>query len=439
MSDTKFWKPVYQLFKPEESLITAEDIRDFYVQRTDSPVESLVDSLEMEDDPAKFLLSGHTGSGKTTELRRVQHQLANSYTVIWIDTATALDRYNIGYAEVVVLIGQEICRQAIQPGWWSRTDERLLKDLEDSLKTVIYQDKKDAVESLSLPEVLNKMGMTLKRGLTQEMTKTLNIRPVLSETISRVNAIVKAAEKDRKQKLIVIVDGLDRHDQFTALEMFSSSLLTELECHLIYTIPISLRYSPSFRQPMQRFQECLDLKNLAVFECDRNLCPTATPNRGGRDTLVKVIEKRLQRLKDKYGYQPQDLFTPDALELLCEKSGGVMRDLIRLARIACQVAVRRKLMYVDRAVAEIVIKEERQVYTISDYHFPELATVHQTGRLTTKTHSLPNKGEFVICDELLQNKFVLGYYDNSKNPWFDVNPILLEDLERWQAANYSQD
>jgi hypothetical protein len=47
---------------------------------------------------------------------------------------------------------------------------------------------------------------------------------------------------------------------------------------------------------------------------------------------------------------------------------------------------------------------------------------------------LPNKGEFVISDELLQNKFVLGYYDENQNPWFDVNPILIEDLQRWQAT-----
>ena len=85
-------------------------------------------------------------------------------------------------------------------------------------------------------------------------------------------------------------------------------------------------------------------------------------------------------------------------------------------------------------MAEQAVKEERQAYTISDYQFPELAAIHRTGRLTTKTHTLPNKGEFVISDELIQNKFLLGYYDKNQNPWFDVNPILIEDLQRWQAT-----
>ncbi|MBD1933295.1 MULTISPECIES: P-loop NTPase fold protein [Cyanophyceae] len=434
MSDTKFWKPVYQLFKPEEPLTQAEDLRDFYVQRANSPVEDLINALEMEDDPAKFLLAGHRGSGKSTELRLLQDKLKESYTVIWIDTETALERYNIGYAEVVVLIGQEICRQAIQPGWWSKKDERLLKALEDSLKLVIYSDKKDEVDGLELPEVLKKMGMTLKQGITREMTKSLNIRPVLSEVITKVNDIIKAAEKDRKQKLLVLVDGLDRHDEKTALEMFSSPLLAELDCHIIYAIPISLRYSPSFRQPMQSFQKCLDLTNPSVFECDQNLCPTANPNRVGRDILIKVINKRLARLDASH----KGIFNTDALELICEKSGGVIRDLVRLARTACGVALRKNLLYVDLDTAKEAVQEDRKEYNLSDYHFPELDTVHLTGRLTTNTHSLPSKGQFVICDELLQNKFVLGYYDTSRKSWFDINPILSEDLERWQALNPPQ-
>ena len=224
MSDTKFWKTAYQLFKPEEALSTPEDLTNFYVQRDNSPVDKLVSLLAMEDDPAKFLLAGHRGGGKTTELRRLQQSLADDYTVIWIDTQTALDRYNIGYAEVIVLIGLEIARQAIQSDWLSNNKEELLEGLQDSLKTVVYQDKASDADGVQLPEFLTKLGLVLKRGLTREVTKTVNVRPLLSEIITRVNDIIEAAEKERKQKLLIIVDGLDRHDQVTSLEMFSSPL-----------------------------------------------------------------------------------------------------------------------------------------------------------------------------------------------------------------------
>ena len=431
MSNTKFWRNVYQLFKPEEALVTTEDLRNFYVERDNSPVNQLVSLLEMEDDPAKFLLAGHRGGGKTTELRRLQQELTDDYTVIWIDTQTALDRYNIGYAEVIVLIGLEIARQAIEFNWFSNKKDELLDALQDSLKTVVYQDKDSETEGLQLPDFLKKVGLVLKRGLTREVTKTLNVRPLLSEIIERVNDIIEAAEKERKQRLLIIVDGLDRHDQVTALEMFSSPLLVELNSHIIYSIPISLRYSPSFRQPMESFQKCLDLNNPPVFESDENLCPTNNPNQHGRELLIKVINARVVKLGDSY----KGLFNPDALEFICEKSGGVMRDLVRLARTTCEIGLRNKLNFIDLETAQEAVQEVRREYNLSDYHYPELDSIHKTGKLTTKTHKLPNKGEFIIADELLQNKLVLGYYNSRQESWFDINPILMEDLQRWQAAN----
>lgn len=429
MTSTNFWRTAYQLFKQEHPLATPEELKNFYVQRDNSPVDKLVSLLEMEDDSAKFLLAGHRGGGKTTELRLLEQKLAQIYTVIWIDTQTALDRYNIGYAEVVVLIGLEIARQAIQSNWLFKKD-KLLQALQDSLQTVVYQDKGSQTEGLGMPEFIEKAGVILKRGLTREVTTTLNVRPLLSEIITRVNDIIEAAEKEQNKKLLIIVDGLDRHDQVTALEMFASPLLIELNCHTIYSIPISLRYSPNFRQPMESFQKCLDLNNPPVFEADDNLCPTTKPNRNGRDILINVINKRLNSLGDTY----KGLFNPDALELICEKSGGVMRDLVRLARTACEIGLRNKLNFIDIETAREAVREVRREYNLSDYHYPELESIHRTGQLTTKPHSLPGKGEFIICDELLQNKLVLGYYNSRQESWFDINPILIEDLQRYLAA-----
>ncbi|MEA5621805.1 hypothetical protein [Nostoc sp. UHCC 0251] len=150
MSNNNFWRTAYQLFKPEEPLATPEGLKSFYVQRDNSPVDKLVSLLEMEDDPAKFLLAGHRGGGKTTELRRLEQKLADKYAVVWIDTQTSLDRYNIGHAEVVVLIGLQIARQVIQSNWLFKKD-KLLQALLESLKSVVYQEKGNQTESLGMP------------------------------------------------------------------------------------------------------------------------------------------------------------------------------------------------------------------------------------------------------------------------------------------------
>jgi hypothetical protein len=57
MNNSNFWRPAYQLFKPEEALTTYDDLENFYVPRYNSPVDKLISLLEIEDAPAKFLLA----------------------------------------------------------------------------------------------------------------------------------------------------------------------------------------------------------------------------------------------------------------------------------------------------------------------------------------------------------------------------------------------
>ena len=89
MGDIKFWKLAYQLFKPDEPL-TKDELRDFYVRRDDSPVDGLVNLLAMDDTAAKFLLAGHRGGGKTTELRRLE-QSQSIVGSIWDSPLWVLD------------------------------------------------------------------------------------------------------------------------------------------------------------------------------------------------------------------------------------------------------------------------------------------------------------------------------------------------------------
>ena len=424
MSNIKFWKPAYQLFRHDEPLMNKE-LEEFYVRREDSPVDTLVNLLEMDDDAAQYLVAGHRGGGKTTELRRLEERCRADYTVVWVDTDTALDKFNIGHAEVAVLIGMQVVQRLADVGW--KLPKKLEKELLESLKKITYQDKATGGGELQLPKLFQDLGAQLKVGFQRETTRTLEVKPVLGEIINKVNEIIAAAQRETN-KLLVIVDGLDRKEYSIALEMFSSSLLTDIHCHIVYAIPIALRYSPSFKQPMESFNKCLDLSNIGVFKCDEMARPTTNPDNVGRHILKEVVQKRLAKLGNAYA----NLVEPDALDLLGEKSGGVMRELVRLARTACEVAVNKQASKIDRAIAEEAVRLEHQTYTIEDYHFPELKAVHRTGKLTSNEFDSPKHGRIVICNELLHYKLVLGYNDKKYGRWFDVNPMLWVDLERWQ-------
>jgi hypothetical protein len=426
MTNIKFWKPAYQLFRHDEPLRN-EELEDLYVRREDSPVDTLVNLLAMDDDPAKYLVAGHRGGGKTTELRRLERRCMADYTVVWVDTDTALDKFNIGHAEVAVLIGMQVVQRLADVGW--NLPKKLEKELLESLKKITYQDKTAGGGELQLPKLFQDLGAQLKVGFQRETTRTLEVKPVLGEIINKVNAIIAAAQGETN-KLLVIVDGLDRKEYSIALEMFSSSLLTDIQCHIVYAIPIALRYSPSFKQPMESFTKCLDLSNIGVFKCDEMARPTTNPDNVGRHILKDVVQKRLAKLGNAYA----NLVEPEALDRLGEKSGGVMRELVRLARTACEVAAIKQASKIDRPIAEEAVRLEHQTYTIEDYHFPELKAVHRTGKLSSNEFDSPKHGRIVICNELLHYKLVLGYNDKKYGRWFDVNPMLWVDLERWQQA-----
>lgn len=349
--------------------------------------------------------------------------------MVWVDTDTNLDQFNIGYAEVVVLIGMSIVQRLKENSW--DLPAQLETDLLRSLAKVTYQDRDFEEGALGLPKVLADLGALLKGGFQREKKVTREVRPALSEIINRVNAIIGAAHSARRD-LLVIVDGLDRKDFEVALEMFSSSLLTALNCHIVYAIPISLRYSSAFQQPIQGFSKCLDLDNVPVFQCSDQKCPTTHPDAHGRKILKNVMTKRLGTLSKDYADTYRDVFEADAIELLCEQSGGVMRDLVRLASTACLLALQDKTARVTIEIARQAVKEERKTYSIEDYQFSELDAVNRTGLTTSKIFD-SIRGKVVICEELLHHKLILGYEDPEQGRWFDINPILMNDLKRWRS------
>ena len=98
------------------------------------------------------------------------------------------------------------------------------------------------------------------------------------------------------------------------------------------------------------------------------------------------------------------------------------------------MALVKKTAQIDLNIVREAIREIRKVYSIEDYHFPELDRIRSAGELSSNTFDSPRYGKIAICDELLHYKLILGYEDPERGRWFDVNPILMEDLERWQAA-----
>lgn len=114
------------------------------------------------------------------------------------------------------------------------------------------------------------------------------------------------------------------------------------------------------------------------------------------------------------GLEPEEVITRSALDLLIQKSGGLMRDLIRLVQdsaVKAEVAGQERI---DKPIAEEAVADLRRLYTaqLNPRYRQELEQVQ-------RLHEPAGTPE---CNELLYGNFVLSYVNH--DVWFDVHAIL---------------
>lgn len=148
----------------------------------------------------------------------------------------------------------------------------------------------------------------------------------------------------------------------------------------------------------------MNMPNVKVNDVD------GSADHAGREMLRQVVLKRMnERLVDK-----------EALEMLVEMSGGVLRTLIELTRDAAIEAMttfgerRLSSRAVGRAVSNIRNDYRRM---LTPAHLQELQRVHTTKQMSNTP----------VFQELLHNASLLEYR-NEEN-WCDVHPIVLKLLE----------
>jgi hypothetical protein len=71
-------KEAYRALDPAHPL---DPESPFYVSRPDNPVSRIIAEFKMTDTPRQYLLTGHRGTGKTTELNRIERALETDYLI----------------------------------------------------------------------------------------------------------------------------------------------------------------------------------------------------------------------------------------------------------------------------------------------------------------------------------------------------------------------
>jgi hypothetical protein len=225
--------------------------------------------------------------------------------------------------------------------------------------------------------------------------------------------------------LVVIIDSLDRVDsspkpwgrpQPEYLFVDRGEQLRGLHCHIVYTMPLALRFSNDFGILMQRFmvnpqvlpmvpvqykegRECTEGMELLRQMVLARAFPELEPHQ--RLENISEVFDRLQ-----------------TLDRLCRISGGHVRNLLRMLTDGIK---KQRGVPICRDTVEQVIRTYRnqRILAITD---KEWVLLRQVAQQTKEVD--PNEYK-----DLIRSMFVYEYCNDEAGSWFDVNPILAEAKE----------
>jgi hypothetical protein len=380
-----------------------------------------------EGQYSPIVLSGHRGSGKSTELRQLEQTLSSSCFMLYLDVTDFLDPQDIDYTDLFLLV----CRQLLESLQKNDVTLRqgLLQDVEKWFMKVTKEDEESVklsagvstelragVEIPLIARLLAKLTADVKAGSSRKVSTRQELDLYFSGLSSNTNVLLTEASRalrdaGKPHQLLVVFDNLDRLPTEKSEKLFFAhgSQLQEMFCHAVYTVSIDTYYSR--RHLASIFPNHQIIPNVKLQASKSS----SEPNHPGIDALLQVIQKRLS-----VKVLPQ----PSALaEEFVRRSGGSIRQLIRLLREAVQSAQARGLATIDGEALEDAARSIQQDYErmLEPSDYQRLARTYATKSIEKDDATM----------QLLSNLAILEY--NGKELWHDVNP-LIEPIDAFRAV-----
>ena len=422
MSD--FIKKVYKAFDPAP---LTQDVDSLYVDLDDvrgssGLVKELANGIRLSDKLTCQLVTGHRGSGKTTELRKLQHELetsADKMFVVFCEIDEDVDRNDIDFPDILIAIVRQMASQlkeragiTLKPGYF--------KQRWDELKSLLGSEIE--FENVDLQTGLFNFSTAIKSSPDTRMEIRKYLEPNTSSWITAANDVIGEAILELGKKgygnLVIIVDDLDKMvlrpneaaGCSTGEHLFVNreAQLSAFMCHLIYTMPIALAYSCKERAICSLY----NLHHISIVPMTKIMSPDGKKHAPGFKSFQEMIDKRLTRA----GAETENVFEEGVCDKLIKLSGGQPRELMNLIResiINGELPISSSS--VDKATKKIEHAYARQ---LQKEHLEIIAEVRQSHNY------LRNEDHDKYWMELLDSRAVLQYI-NSKE-WYAVNPLVVE-------------
>jgi hypothetical protein len=387
-------------------------------------IEDLGRKIKLSQRMTCQLYAGHRGAGKSTELLRLQEYLQNQgcFVVYFAADEQDINPEDTEYTDILLACTRHLLESL------RNANSKPLRDW--------MRDRWEDVKDLALTEVSFET-LSLESQIAQFAKLTANVRTVPSlrqkirdninphttTLIDALNEFIVDAKKnlpDKSSQLAVIADNLDRIVPFSQdgkrsnldeIFLDRTEQLKALDCHVIYTIPISMVYSNRATELINNYNDPQVLPMIMVQN------PDGSTNEAGLAKIKELIEKRVKQVNPNQSLETGLFDCRETLERLCLMSGGHVRNLLLMMQ---EAITRTEDLPITAKAAQRAITQARDVYrrTPEEGEWQILAKVSQTQRiLNDEQHR-----------NLLFSRCILEYryYDREgeMQPWYDVHPLI---------------
>ncbi len=408
--------------------------QDLFKSRGDNPLRDIKRELKKDAIGVEFhcLLAGFRGSGKSTELVKMQQEIQDDFLVLNLSIKAELDPINFDYTSLMILIMERLFECASENkihlkasllesiyNWTASEEFNSVKTFSADLKAEVGADIK-----FTIPYLTKFFANVRGVSNVSHMAKTIINRVVehqLNDLINHCNDLIRDIRLQlykQNKGLLIIVEDTDKLSYEKAEELFytHSHIFRKLKTNFIFTFPIALK--------------CSHLSNIIIGVFDNNVFELpmvkinfkdGQKNQEAYNELTNLIQKRI------------GLENFEHLEILnnaIAKSGGSIRDLFRLIRDAANSALnddrniisdsdfKNAYMRLKRAYKETIAEKRTKngIITSDDYY----ATLKKLN--DSKDKQLDNNETDL---DLRHNLCILGYNGEG---WYDVHPAVKDLL-----------
>ncbi|MBE9159291.1 AAA family ATPase [Nodosilinea sp. LEGE 06152] len=406
-------------------LVEPQDIERFRVDYGLPVMVRLKREIEASVKNGKFIFAGHRGCGKSTLLKRLAIEMQPKHSVVFFSIADLIEMSGITHVNILYAIAIKLLSQATK-----QSNIRVDDDIKQSLlgwntteRTQTSSQATTGELGLGLDNILNLFTAKLQqeKSFRDELEKTFEKR--ISDLVGKCDRLAAAIQTATKKPVLVIIDDLDKLDLPLVEEIYRNNIksLFSPQFRVVFTIPVSAVQEPQVMGALNsegvvRPHLFPVAKFFAKADCHNS---EAEPVAKTFDVFLKVLSKRL----------PEDLVDAQTARQIVLKSGGVMRELVRIARECCtecmvqlEIEPDSDSVKIDDEILVVALRNLRHDFArqIGSDLYDLLVGVYKTA----ETPDASSDG-FV---KLLHGLMVLEYENDAL--WYDVHPIVVDLLKQ---------